>query len=137
MKRFLLAALLCLSVATVSGAAFCQDDAAMAAPDTENEYSYGTVVSVNKDAKEIVISEYDWSNDTETNVTFGIDPQIIVENAASWMDIPAGSEVDIEYVLDANGKRIAKTISVYTVEEVNTDVIEEDMGTPASSDESE
>lgn len=104
-------------IAMMPSVGFCQEPAAPAAPEIEYEYSYGTVVSVNKDASELTISEYDWSNDTEANVAFAIDPNVTVENVAVWHEIPVGSEVDIEY-LPQNGKKLAKSISVYTTEEV-------------------
>lgn len=128
MKKFLAMLTVCavIGIGSISLAQEAQDAASIPQSTTvENEYSYGTVVSVNKDTSELTISEYDWVNDKEANVTFIVDPKVEVENAASWKDITAGSEVDIEYVAEANGKKIAKYISVYTPEEMNAQLTEE------------
>jgi|GEM_PF-3074140 len=126
MRIKFLAALACAFLIGIAGISMAQD-AGVTAQENEPEYSYGTVVSVNGDAKELVVSEYDWSNDTETNVTFSIDPNVVVENSATWKEIPAGAEVDIEYALE-NGKKVAKSISVYTMEE------SEEAGTGAEAE---
>lgn len=80
------------------------------------QYGYGTVVKVDETTKEIVVSEYDWEGDTETTVTYSIDPNVKLENIASLGEITPDAYVDIEYVVMLDGKKVAKLISVYTPE---------------------
>ena len=87
--------------------------------DTENadieqtEYGYGTVVAVDGGAKSITVSEYDWNDDTEKNIVYTADPAIIIDGAPTFQEIPPASEVEIEYMLDAAGNRVARYITVY------------------------
>ena len=73
-------------------------------------------MEVKKDSNEIIISEYDWEKDEETEVVYSVHPDVKIENADSWKDIPNGTYIDIEYVTDKNGKRIINYISTYEIE---------------------
>ena len=128
MRTGLIIVLMCVLAMVLPAACFSQDDGMPAENDVE--YSYGTVVTVNKDSGEMTISEYDWSNDTEAEVTFAVDPKVELENVTDWKEIAAGSEVDIEYVM-ANGKKTARYISVYTMTDDNA---YEDMNAMSESE---
>ena len=80
------------------------------------EYGYGTVVEIRKDSNEIVINEYGWENDIESEVTYSIHADAKTENVDSWKNIRKGAYIDIEYVKGENNKRIANYISVYEPE---------------------
>ncbi|GEM_PF-2482390 len=107
----------CVMAVSFSATGFCQEQGAPQAvspeqPAENTEYSEGTVLSVNADANEIAITEYDWNTDAEVNVTYSVDPAVQVENIASWKDLAAGNYIDIEYVVK-DSKRIAKYINLY------------------------
>ncbi len=123
MLKGLILITVCVMAVSFSATGLCQEQAApqaavpqeVAVPEqaVENtEYSEGTVLSVNADANEIAITEYDWNTDAEVNVTYSVDPAVQVENIASWKELASGNYIDIEYVVK-DGKRIAKYINLY------------------------
>ncbi len=77
------------------------------------KYAYGRVAAIDKTANKITTKERDWDSDREVNVTYLIHPEIELENIASWEEIPVGSEVDIAYLVDEKGQRIASFIKLY------------------------
>lgn len=106
-KRFV-GVVVSVLVVLLSVAAFAQED--------DVEFGYGTVVTINGDTKEIVISEYNWDTDAEVDVAYSVRDNVEVESASSWKDIPKGSYIDFEYVIESTGKKAIKYISVYEVE---------------------
>ena len=86
------------------------------AQEEDTEYSGGTVVEVNASKNEIVVNKYDWENDEEVTVTYSIDPDVKLENVNSLKEIGLDTYVDIEYIVQEDGKKIAKLISVYQEE---------------------
>lgn len=114
MAKYLLLILVCISLAYVP--AYSQEE--------DVEYGYGTVVEIKKDSNEIVVSEYDWESEEEVDVTYSIHEDLKIENIDSWKEIPNETYIDIEYVIDADGKRIAKYINAHKTEEIETEEIE-------------
>lgn len=88
-------------ICSVSGVSLAQEE--------ETEYSWGTVSSVS--SNQIVVSEYDYETDENSEVTYTLAPNTEFENVDSLKDIAVGDNVDIEYVVK-NGKKVAKTITV-------------------------
>jgi len=80
------------------------------------EFSYGTVTAVDETRNEITVSEYDWDSDSEISVTYLLDPEATMNTIASIKEIMPGSYIDIEYIIDEKGKRIAKSVSIYESE---------------------
>lgn len=74
--------------------------------------SFGTVASIT--ATEVVISEYDAENDTEENITYGIDGETHIEEVAGVEAIKAGDEIEIFYE-EVDGKKVARYISPGTI----------------------
>jgi hypothetical protein len=64
------------------------------------------------------VNEYDIDTDTEVNVSYAVNEATEVKGAAAWAEIPVNSYVDIEYVLDASGQKVAKYLGVYSEEEM-------------------
>lgn len=83
---------------------------APAVSEEELEYTFGTVKSVTADA--IVITEFDYDTGEEKDATYAIDPKIELNNVASLKEIVAGDEVDIDYRVDEEQKKVAKVIAV-------------------------
>jgi len=79
-------------------------------------YGYGTVVTVSASLNTITISEFDWDDNMDKNVVYKVEPGVQVEGISSWKDIKKDYYLDIEYVEDPIGNRIAKYISVYEYE---------------------
>ena len=63
----------------------------------ETAYSWGTVKSIT--SKQIVVTEYDYDNDNEMDVTYTLDPNVKLYNVNSLKDIAIGSEIWIDYVV--------------------------------------
>ena len=105
MNKWLSVVLTSIMVVSLSYATFAQEE--------DVEYGYGTVVKVDVSKNEIVISEYDYDNDTEGTVTYSVNPEVMFENVNSLKEIAPGTYVDIEYTIREGGKKIAKFISVY------------------------
>ena len=78
------------------------------------EYVYGTLAAIDKNSNKITLNEYDLETDEELNVLYMVDPEVEVENASSWKEIPLGSDIDIEYTVDEDGNKIITYIEVYT-----------------------
>ncbi len=72
-------------------------------------FAYGTVSQVSGD--QIVVSEYDYEKDEETDNTYFLSDKIEIKNVASLKDIAVGDNVDIVYTT-SDDKRIAQSISV-------------------------
>lgn len=79
----------------------------------EGDYSYGSVVAVDSASNRITISEYNYENDSESNVTYSVDINTKYENAGSLNEIQAGDDVDIDYTVGGDNVRTATAISVY------------------------
>jgi len=78
------------------------------------EFSYGTVKSASGD--QLVVSEYDYENDKDIDVTYTVGPEATFEGVASFSEIVAGDSVDIDYEIKGDQK-IAVSIAVEKVTE--------------------
>lgn len=101
----------------VSALVVCAPVAGFAQEEQDTEYGYGTIVEIRKEANEIVVNEYDWETGEEGAVVYSIGEEIDVDNAKSWDSIPNGTYVDIEYVMDNKGKKVAGYVSAYEPEQ--------------------
>jgi len=75
----------------------------------ETEYSWGTVTSVS--SNQIVITEYDYNSDEESDVAYTLAPYVKLDNVNSLKDIAIGDEVWVDYVV-TEGKKVAVSIEV-------------------------
>lgn len=73
------------------------------------EYAYGTVKEIAPER--MVVGEYDEETGLSTDVSYALDPSVILENVGTLQEITVGDSVDIEYVLSGDGK-VAKVVSV-------------------------
>ena len=106
----------------VSALVVCAPVAGFAQEEQDTEYGYGTIVEIRKEANEIVVNEYDWETGEEGAVVYSIGEEIDVDNAKSWDSIPNGTYVDIEYVMDEKGKKVAGYVSAYEPEQESYDL---------------
>ena len=103
-KLFLITALAVTVISAPYGALAQEEDMG---------YSYGTVVSVNEPKREIVLTEYDYETEEEFSVIYSVDPNVKLENVSVLKDIKPNDQVDVEYVIKEDGKKIIKNITVY------------------------
>ena len=73
------------------------------------EFSYGTAKSVS--ANQLVVSEYDYENDKDVDVTYSVNEKTTLEGIKAVTEIAAGDSVDIDYEVKGDQK-IALSIAV-------------------------
>lgn len=96
-------------------------------PDEDLEYSFGVVQQVSP--TQIVVREYDYLTDQETDVTYHVDSSVELENVDSVDGIKVGDDVEVDYVMK-DGNKVAVTIAVETlVEEDEEFVLPEEKAT--------
>ena len=78
------------------------------------EFSYGTVKSVSND--QIVVSEYDYENDKDVDVTYSVSPEATFEGVAGIGEIAAGDSIDMDYELKGDQK-VAVSVAIEKAEE--------------------
>jgi len=90
------------------------------------EYTYGIVVRVSRDA--LVISEYDEEADVTVETTYWIDLETAIYGVDSLLDLVEGDEVDIDYILQDENRRVATVIGKVMEEDVWDDSVDADSG---------
>lgn len=80
------------------------------------EYGYGTVNKVDTSSNTIVLSEYDYDSDSEIIATYSVTADTKFDGVSALKEIEIGEDVDIEYVVDSAGRKVAVSISVYETE---------------------
>ena len=73
------------------------------------EFSYGTVKSISGD--QLVVSEYDYENDKDIDVTYSVNAETTYEGVQSLVEIAAGDSVDIDYKIEGH-KKTAVAVAV-------------------------
>lgn len=84
----------------------------------EGKFTYGFVKAKTADSITLEETDFDEATGAENVVetVYYVTPETEYENAGSIADINDGEEIDIEYA-EKDGKRTAKYIYVYTLEE--------------------
>jgi hypothetical protein len=82
------------------------------------EWLYGEINSVDIAAKTLAMTYLDYDTDIEKQVTVSIDAKTIFENVKSLEEIKPQDMVSIDYVVGADGKNLAVTVSVEKPESV-------------------
>lgn len=97
-------------------------------PADELEYSFGEVKSIS--SADLVLTEYDYLTDKESDVTYSVDPAVKFENAASVNDIKNGDSIEIDYQIQGD-KKIVKNI---ILEKLDDELAGDDLGMDDMSD---
>lgn len=84
--------------------------------DSDMQWVWGEVVSVNAENNMLTVSHLDYETDLEKEIKLSVDDKTSYENVASLKDIKVHDTVSIDYV-DSDGKYIAKNISIEKPEE--------------------
>lgn len=77
--------------------------------ESDVDYAWGTIVSVSE--TQIVIKEYDYESDAETDVVYTIDPAVELENMSSITELKQGDMVSLSYVYQ-NGKQVVVSVEL-------------------------
>ncbi|MCM8795293.1 MAG: hypothetical protein NC928_01165 [Candidatus Omnitrophica bacterium] len=82
------------------------------AQETETEWVWGEVKSIDTQKKEILLKYLDYDTDEEKEITISVNEYTVFENVKSLDEIKLNDALSIDYVTTAEGKNLAKNISV-------------------------
>ena len=125
-KRSVVTGAILLLVVGSVGLAFSQDAAATAPADTaagaapanvtattpETQWIWGEVVSIDAGVKTVTIKYPDYETDQEKNMVVAAGDATTYESVKSFDEIKVGDTLSIDYTSSADGKVMAKNISV-------------------------
>lgn len=86
----------------------------MAAPETQ--WLWGEVVSVDLENNELLVKHLDYDTYTEKEVVITVDGDTTYENIESILEIKPQDTVSLDYIINPEGKNVAKNISVEKLE---------------------
>jgi hypothetical protein len=105
-------------------------------PDTQ--WVWGEVSILDTQNKAILVKYFDYETDQEKEININIDDKTTYENIKSMNELKPKDTVSIDYIVSADGKNIAKNISIEKPE--NTQNVQEgnttEQKTPSQSEES-
>jgi hypothetical protein len=87
--------------------------------ESEMQWVWGEVVTTDAQNKALTVKFLDYETDQEKEITFSLDDQTSFENARSLDELKPSDAVSIDYAVSADGRNIAKNISVEAPEAVN------------------
>lgn len=93
-------------------------EAAATAKPVPAEWLYGEVNSVDLVAKSVILTYLDYDTDIEKQATVYTDAKTIFENVKKLEEIKAQDMVSVDYVVGADGKNLAVSISVEKPENI-------------------
>ncbi len=87
-----------------------------AVPPTQNEpetqWLWGEVISVDIQKNELLVKCLDYETDQEKEVAIAVDDKTTYENIKALLEIKPQDTVSVDYMVNPEGKNIAKNISV-------------------------
>jgi hypothetical protein len=84
----------------------------------EIQWIWGEVVSVDQAAKVFAVKYLDYDTDMEKQMTMSVDEKTGFENSKSLADMKIQDTVSVDYIIGADGKNIARNISVEKIEDI-------------------
>ncbi|MBI3991314.1 MAG: hypothetical protein HY350_04100 [Candidatus Omnitrophica bacterium] len=86
--------------------------------DTEAQWIWGDVVSIDTAAKTVLVKYLDYETDMEKEINISVDDKTAYENVKSIDEIKLQDTLSVDYIVNAGGKNIAKNISIERPEAV-------------------
>lgn len=86
----------------------------------EVQWTLGTVLSVDLDNKTVLVKYLDYETDSEKEINITLNNKTTLENIQSLEEIKPEDTVSIDYMVNADGKNIAKNIGLEKPEESET-----------------
>lgn len=86
----------------------------------EIQWAWGEVLSVDAQKNEFVIKYLDYDTDQEKQMVIKVDDKTTFENIKSLSEIKPQDNAGIDYTVTAEGKNVAKNISVETPESLKS-----------------
>ena len=123
---FCVVSVICLSLLLLfSQASFCQEAGEQAQNVTGNQtiepedsWLWGDVVSLDTAAGKLVLKYIDYESDNEKEVSVYASAETTYENVSALAEIKPEDTVSVDYITAADGKMMAKHISVEKLESV-------------------
>jgi hypothetical protein len=128
MRKTIILTVVCSWIFLNTGLALSQQTNTTQAPgteDTEVQWLWGEVASIDAPNKALVVKYLDYDTDIEKQITIIADEKTVFENAKSIDEIKSQDTVSIDYIVGPDNRNIAEVISVEKVEDI--EVPEEDM----------
>lgn len=97
------------------------------------QWLWGEAISVDAAKGEVVVKFLDYETEQEKQATIVTDDKTSYENVNSLAQIKTTDTLSIDYVVDKDGKNIAKNISVERPEEINAPDISTTVEPPMES----
>lgn len=82
----------------------------------ETQWVYGDVINLDPQNKTIMVKTLDYETDQEKEIAITIDEKTTFENIKSLDEIKPNDTVSVDYIVTADGKNLAKNISLEAVE---------------------
>ncbi len=109
-----------------TGLIFSQDEATEKPPaqevpsEPETLWIWGEVVSVDVAANKVLVKYLDYETDTEKEINIAVDDKTTYENVKSVDEIKPQDTLSIDYIINPDGRNIAKNISIEKPEGAQT-----------------
>jgi hypothetical protein len=94
-----------------------QDILPPATTEFETQWVWGEIISLDPQNKEATINYFDYETDTEKELKLTVNETTRYENVASLNDLKLHDTISVDYILGADGKYMARNISVEKPEE--------------------
>jgi len=108
--------LFCLSTEIIFAADKTIYEELTAPAETETQWLWGEVVSVDLQKNELLVKYLDYETDQEKEVKINVDDKTIYENASSMLEIKPLDTVSIDYIISPDGSNLAGNISLEKLE---------------------
>lgn len=89
-------------------------------PEDEMQWVWAEIISVDTQNKKILLKYLDYDTDTEEEISIGVDDKTTYENVKSIDELKPQDTISVDYIVTAEGKNIARNISVEKPEELPT-----------------
>ncbi len=83
-----------------------------AVTEPEAQWLWGEVISADIQKNELLVKCLDYETDQEKEVAIAVDDQTTYENIKALLEIKPQDTVSVDYIVNPEGKNIAKNISV-------------------------
>lgn len=103
--------------------------------ETEIQWLWGEVVSVDAQYKKLAVKYLDYETDTDKEISISVARDTTFENIKSIAEIKVQDNISIDYIPAADGSGIAKNISVERIE--GLDLIQQEIADTQAAVEKE
>lgn len=80
--------------------------------ESETQWIYGDVINLDPENKTILVKTLDYETDQEKEISIATDEKTAFENIKSLDEIKPNDTVSVDYIVTADGKNLAKNLSL-------------------------